>query len=371
MLWKDEEIQYLRDNYSKEEKDIICRNLKRNWPAIIRMANLHDLKRHGIYSKAKMASNLLLETPEAYYWAGFLMADAHISENHIDLAINTLDKDHLESYADFVGYVNNLKFRKTNNVYRVDFSDRGIVPLFRKKFNLSNKGAKTYNPPSINIKNDDLFLAFFCGFVDGDGNIHHKIDNKKGGIRESCSLFIQCHGSWKDTLESWCKRVSMVLKREDYIKKCKISKRNHAYIYLQDMNFLISLKNELIRIELDTIYLKRKWDNIDSNYSNKQFRLAGEKTEKVLLMFKNGDTKQDIAKELGITEIHVRHILKSNDIKYERSKFKQKKWSEKEIDLLKENYVGSKDREICELINDRSYESIAKKASQIGLRKYG
>src|SRR5690348_14010783 len=103
-------------------------------------------------------SILLEEKPESYYWIGFLMADGSINHavNRIKLEISRKDKNHLNKYKIFVG--GTLNESKTTNSFSVSIADKDIIPKIVDKFNFNPK--KTYNPPKLNIKDINLFLAF-------------------------------------------------------------------------------------------------------------------------------------------------------------------------------------------------------------------
>lgn len=103
---------------------------------------------------------LLEETPEAYYWMGFLFADGHFDKrNTIHLTISIKDKDHIEKYADFINYPkNNIRYLSTTNSVAVSKSNKDIFLKIIEKFSISQR--KSTNPqlprshryPSAHIK---------------------------------------------------------------------------------------------------------------------------------------------------------------------------------------------------------------------------
>src|SRR5271157_3202496 len=148
---------------------------------------------------------LLEEIPEAYYWVGLLMADGCIWENiRILLGLQIRDEEHIKKFCNFIS--SNITHRKiaTNGKFH-DYCctsryDKINIPIIASKFNL--KSRKTYNPPNeLYIKDDNLFLAFLIGYIDGDGSICY---NKKANTNE---LSVECHGSWESVLNKWFGRA--------------------------------------------------------------------------------------------------------------------------------------------------------------------
>lgn len=216
-------------------------------------------------------SNLLKETPETYYWIGFLMADGHFDKDRgsVALGISNKDIDHLKKFSKLI----NAKVLVGKNYSRVNRQDKIIVPKIIDKFNISNR--KTYEPPVVNIDNDDLFLSFIIGFIDGDGCI----DSRTQGIE------ITCHKSWGDNLNKWFARIWILSKCISNGKNKKpeviMQKRLEGYsgrpaiyarIRTNNNTFCMFLKNKAIKMHLPI--LTRKWNRICDKYSrNKSDRL--------------------------------------------------------------------------------------------------
>ena len=115
MYWTNYEIEFLKNNYTLLDKYKLIKELSnRRWSAITRFANKMGLKRKGIYSKAYSCEKLLEDTPESFYWMGFLIADSHISikNNRIELSLAEQDLEHLYKYSKFINYRNNIKLKK-------------------------------------------------------------------------------------------------------------------------------------------------------------------------------------------------------------------------------------------------------------------
>ena len=171
--WTKDEEDYLISNYYSEDKLRLISNLKgRRWGSIIRRAKLLGISRK--IDKRNAISNLLQETPEAYYWVGFLMADGHFSDRQIRLAISAQDIEHLKKYKAFINSTNRISFVYENYV-RIHSCDSFVVSHLKSKFAITSN--KTYEPCDIqSIQNKELLFSLIIGFIDGDGcickNIH-------------------------------------------------------------------------------------------------------------------------------------------------------------------------------------------------------
>lgn len=101
-----------------------------------------------------------------------------------------------------------------------------------------------------------MFIAFLIGFVDGDGCI-----DKLGCIH------VQCHSSWRETLELWFNRLYSIsnpkIKNKTFKKliKCGIDKRDGSVrVEIYNSEVLTFLKEKALTLNLPII--KRKWERI-------------------------------------------------------------------------------------------------------------
>jgi hypothetical protein len=200
--------------------------------------------------------NLLLENPKAYYWAGFISADGTFTGNNntrLNVALSTKDIGHLEKLSKYIG--SNLctfKSNHNNSITNCTKQDKDIIPLFKSKFDFKSK--KTYNPPKINIKNDDLFISYLIGFIDGDGYI-----GKQSGNRKDHLIQFKIHKNWKNNLLYFNKRIQEIIN----IKlKCKPNDAFNNCVKMTWANKIVVkyLKNKTEELKLPV--LQRKWDKI-------------------------------------------------------------------------------------------------------------
>ncbi len=262
---------------------------------------------------------LLEETPEAYYWIGFIMADGYVSnrdsERCLIVALAEKDKVHLEKLSKFLTMPLKEKFstyyykdekRKSKN-YRLEKWDSQNIKKLAEKFDFKER--KTYNPPNtLNIENNDFFLSFLIGFIDGDGCID----------KQGC-LHIQCHESWKNLLNYWIKRIYDIADIQSFDSKlpvCGSDKRdNGARIEVYNNYFMLCLKNKII--ELDLPALNRKWERVikrkqynrtlPTNYGRTKEETTVIKN-KILELLKIEFNMSKIARIMNVSPSYVRHV---------------------------------------------------------------
>jgi L-rhamnose mutarotase len=264
--WTKKEEEYLKKNYLSYEMSKISKDLDRSISSITNKAFVLGLKNRN--NKLSNLNKLLNETNESYYWIGFFMADGHFNKNgQIQINLSIKDLHHLIRFASFIEY------KKELNTPRLSVSDKEVVSLIKEKFNLTNN--KTYNPPILNINDEEKMFSLIVGFIDGDGYI-----DKKG------YLSIKIHKSWKDVLEK------MLINLVGY---------DNYSIYLNSGNLVIGCvkKIELTKkvkkrvIELNLPVLIRKWENIDFNKLSKQERRNSMDAE-CFSLFENGNSPTEV-----------------------------------------------------------------------------
>ena len=160
--------------------------------------------RKEVFSKLypNKIEKLLEDTPEAYYWIGYLLADGHFYTQRLKFTQNGVDKISVENFKKYIEATCDVKY--DNKIDQASFSIMSIdvVPKIMKKFDI--KSDKTYNPPSREIFENmdiDLLAYLFIGFVDGDGhiaNLHNRPDY---------NLRIKVHSSWYGVLNVFIERL--------------------------------------------------------------------------------------------------------------------------------------------------------------------
>lgn len=215
---------------------------------------------HKIRNPAKKSDleNLLEETPESYYWLGFLLADGTFilnpRGNKITLGVSEKDVEHLKKYKDFIGHRGkmgtrvhkpNKDFKNTRIEKVVSSGCKTTVPLVVEK--LKTGPNKTYHPPDrLPRTRYSLLLCFLIGFIDGDGSVRK---NTRG-------VSIQCHSSWV----SYLQLIANLLYEN---KKTYVNTQKKATLLIGDIPTMLFLKRHGIKYNLPV--LSRKWDRIQLN----------------------------------------------------------------------------------------------------------
>ena len=265
-------------------------------------------KNHGLCrscagrKKAKRLNNLsilLEDTPETYYWIGFLLADGHFDEKRIVVGLAEHDRGHLERFAKYISYEGTISTVKKNlynavhNAVRLSAMDTEVVGKLCEKFDI--KSNKTYNPPkTLSWIPEDLFLCLMAGLIDGDGSILNFRGRKDAFIR------IKQEKSWLPILKEFAK----YFKEEDRVK---INKQGYAEVEITGFPKIRELKKKLLEYNLPL--MDRKWDKIDIGFQTKY-----EKKEKAYRKIKEllaQKIKQtEIAKMVGVSESTVTKVKK-------------------------------------------------------------
>lgn len=240
---------------------------------------------------------LLEETPLAYYWVGFLLADGSFVDGRIKFHLKQEDFEQVKKFADFIKWTG-------------EYDDRGelgkgvsakhveVVNKLIEKFDI--KRLKTYNPPDTLLCHDRELLKFLIGgFIDGDGNI-----SKQTG-RNDCFIRIKLHSSWESILKEFCRIINY---DESHVR---LNNNGYAELIISDSNVISDLKRKLVSGKVPL--LERKWSKIDDNFVSRKNK-AKETREKVIKMLCEGMRKCDISRKLSISSSLVTKISKS----YER-----------------------------------------------------
>ena len=240
--WTDKEITYLKNNYTNGDINEITKKLDRTISSITNKAFNLNLEHRS--NKLSDLSPLLLDTNEAYYWMGFLMADGHFSKSgQIQVNLSKKDLPHLIKFSKFVNYEKEL------NKPSLYVGDKKNYKKIKNKFNLNNN--KTYSPPKINVNDINLLYSLIIGFIDGDGTI-----NKDG------YLYIKCDSSWLTNINYMLEVIS------NGTHTCKINKDGLTNGYITNIETMKKIKIKAISLKIPL--LSRKWDRINLKKMSKK-----------------------------------------------------------------------------------------------------
>ena len=299
--WSKQELEYLTKNYPGETKENLLNILrKRKWGQIVIKASKLGISREYLSVRKNNVEKLLLETPEAYYWIGFLLADGSFYKNRIKLHLANKDCQSVLNFAKFISATENLHIYESGA--EIQAKNNQIVPIICKKFDIKER--KTYNPPNIKkIKDTTLLLCLIIGYIDGDGNIYKHSECKSFGIR------IQVHSSWIETLRHFCDVISGTSQiKQPYPH---INKQGYTSMFISNSEICKKLKSVAISNNLP--YMKRKWDIIDDNYVSK-VETSKKRISEVCKLIKCGKTIKEISKEMNLKYETVYALTRRNKL---------------------------------------------------------
>ncbi len=297
--WTQKEIFFLINNYKNCDVKNIASELQRSTDSIKLKARQLDLwNEFNPWKKGNIAW-LLEDNENSFYWNGFTMADGYINHSTKRLAITLSKKDidHLRKFSNLsqldisTGNQKN-KFANINSEYcKLSIQDKKCVVQLIQKFNYKPK--KTYNPPNfdlIDFGDENLFLSFFIGLIDGDGSIVRQFGRKDVTIK------IKMHKSWEIFLSKCIENLKKILNY--HIPNIKYTK-DEKYCVLEICNHkIVTLLYNFI-CKNNILYLSRKWDKYDPNYKTKLEKIEEEYENFEKLVQKNY-YKKEIMNNLNI-----------------------------------------------------------------------
>ena len=271
-----EKIYNSLESFNTNKNSLLCRSCARK---IIQKKN-HPNK----------IEKLLDETPESYYWVGYLLADGHFNKNYrLKFTQSGKDKISVEKFKKYIETETPIYYIKNVDCAELSVMNVDVIKKLMEKFDI--KSDKTYNPPDKLLfeKMDcDMLSYLFIGFVDGDGHIGnlHK--------RKDFNLRVKTHSSWFDILDIFAKRIFGL---ENHTK---INKQGYADLIIGDTQLLKQFKKKYIE-NLNFEPLKRKWDVIDLSFVGRNEKSKID-FENVSSLYKCGYSVKQICKELDLKE---------------------------------------------------------------------
>jgi hypothetical protein len=264
-----------------------------------------QIKYLGTFCKSNLKS-LLNNSLKTFYWIGFLMADGYINfkTKRLKLTLAKKDKKHLDKFAK---YIKCKIINKFKNSFSVHIQDKLKIPLIIKKWGFTKR--KTYHPCSLHwLKScsNKQFISFFIGFIDGDGCI------KKQTNRDDCILSIKIHRNWKKLLNHIIHRVYKIYKIKKFNtcirinKFVKINNQGYAITNVANNQILVGLKNFIGKYRLNV--LKRKWNKIPYNFSNR-YKESFYLKQRIIKLRNKGLKLKTISKILKVDKSYISTIF--------------------------------------------------------------
>jgi hypothetical protein len=295
--WTEEENSKLKALWPTSNKQKIIGAFYRSYSAIVIQASKLGIKKYyekHPYVKSDL-SVLLRDTPQAYYWMGFLMADGTVIGNRLRLVLSVKDTTHLLKFQKFCKIPKTFYVKKDGRKISIGVhaQDSFTVPKICSKFDM--RARKTYNPTSFIPKKKSHFIAFLAGFIDGDGSIR-----KQSGGRKDSSISIKLHGSWLNYLNRVSQRISKLVDT----KTVYANTNSKGYTILNICNSinLKYLKTKAIKFGLPI--LGRKWDKIDLSFISRKEQQP-KKLRQLNKFKKLGLRNIDIAGKMNVSESWV------------------------------------------------------------------
>lgn len=261
VLWTQEEINRLYELYPNSKSfNLECLFPGRKRAAIQQKANKLNIHRKDERKLYKLLDGSL----ESCYWIGFILADGWLTEKFTDRKLSTFgitlsdkDKEHVIHLGKYLNvpvnvYSRTTKFSKSFNYYNITVNDNVNVPLIRTTFCIQNN--KTTNPPKMSAYDltDSQMMALISGYIDGDGSIAIRSNNRK-------IISIQCSHTWNDNLMFIIDTLSNFFKVNTK-NKVSINRRGHASIYIGNQTIVNGIRQ--FGLDNSLPLLKRKWSLI-------------------------------------------------------------------------------------------------------------
>lgn len=248
MKYTNEDLQYLRSNYSFEQKEAILSHLQgHSWISIMSKASKLGLSRPRTIRKPKL-HGLIDTTLENCYWWGFIYSDGYLSATgKLVVQLSNLDRDHLDKLATKLSAP---VYEAKGNMCRIDVMDKVSTECLRNKLGI--KAKKTYSPPDNFefLSTPDERLAFLLGFIDGDGSLRF---DHNGSFK---SLKVVVHENWFDFFENFCHTVG-----QDFDLRFTVTKngRGNTSVYMGTKKSHRDLVNFINQYQIPA--MDRKWNN--------------------------------------------------------------------------------------------------------------
>lgn len=252
-LYTETEIELLRKLWPiATTEELLTAFPGRTHTALIQKAKFEgfSLKRIFRHRRGDLQP-LLNNTPEAWYWLGFFLADGHITKDgQFVVMLSSKDKKHLEKLARFLKSEVKIPYADGSKV-RVTSMNKEVTDTIKTVLGLGDK-PKTYNPPNVNVLaklNDEQLECLFLGFFDGDGSVSATGSQYKEKIKRPNrgTGTIECHKSWKPIFHFFHNR--------GLVNKPKIGKKGFTNSYVP-VNILQKL---LAKYQNRVPLLERKW----------------------------------------------------------------------------------------------------------------
>ena len=182
--------------------------------------NFHCQNCSKVDDKQYKMIKLLDDSLQSYYILGFLFADGHFSSNgRINLMLQQSDKNIIDKIVQYLEIQDSTSMEK--RAYGFHCMDTYTYTILKDTYNICSN--KTENPCDLSSLNNDNFLAFLIGFIDGDGHIGFRSDTKAPKIT------IKLHQSWENNLNLMSKMLYKLCGKNKYPNVIKVTQKQGVY----------------------------------------------------------------------------------------------------------------------------------------------
>lgn len=258
-LWSEEDLEFLRKNYSEMKMVDLKSRLKRSGPAISSQAQVENLTcNKSKYRIFKCNDSFFKEiNPLTCYIAGLIAADGCINEKANCIGFSQ-KSDYLIKYIkESLNSDATIYYRKRAKTeeYSINFCSKELVKDIANNFNVVPRKSKNgLDIPEIHDL--DCIMCYVAGLLDGDGSISFK------KIREyeekKLSFTLLCSKKILDWINKSMNLSMNIQKRND----CKVELYKMNGSYNKARLFLESIYDCLIR---NNIKITPKWEKVNEN----------------------------------------------------------------------------------------------------------
>lgn len=318
-VWKQEEINFLKENYPKFGAKFCSEKLERSVGAIHTKSYLlkikpskETLKRINTQVQLKYNDErpnsdfninieqfLDIQKPEVAYFLGFVWADGYIVRQELRLSILEDDMNIIKPTLNKIGKWNyNLRVRNGGRPICSAITNNRKLFKFLENNDYKIKSGASADKILRKIP-EHLKHYFFRGLVDGDGHIG----------KDKISISSNYEQDW-----NYVTNITKALTIDSYIYRNVVnSKSKYSVVEINGKNSLIFGNYIYQNIEIDKIGLNRKFEsyiNLKHNVENGRNYIANEKKMKSLEMFTQGMSIPKIMDTFKIASTTVRRYLK-------------------------------------------------------------
>lgn len=290
--WREEELEFLKENYQEKSYKEIGDILGRKEQAIRSKLHFLGLKKEIHHCNYDYFS--MIDTEEKAYWLGFIYADGNVNkaENTLTINLQAGDKKHLEKLNKCLEGNYSVKVTEDIRGDKTYWNARLSVYSTKLVKDLINKGVvpnKTSVIAFPTIQND-LVRHFIRGYFDGDGTVCER-KHKKGPSDLACSFV--CGN------QTFLESIRKILFENNINSYIVQTNGNKVYLSLAGLqnpdNFLKYIYKDA------TIYLDRKFEKMEYLYKSleieRRLDLQSEKAGKRKSEKENGNPEMGIRVE--------------------------------------------------------------------------